>query len=196
MVGHRVKSKLKQITSLFFAGAVLLGSSTAQAIPLPLMDYVLDVEITQGSHFGLNPGDIILDAGSLRLDLTGLTGSGTESVAVIDFAMTLGTETWGFEGSGTVSGLVGYGTYPTLNLATFTDGTLTRVELASASQNGHLLELGSLRTADLGDLSLFADNYFVGEVSGRYAASAVPEPSAALVFGLGGLIAVARVRRR
>jgi len=195
MAGQRVKSKIKELTSLLFAAVVLLASGAAQAVPLPLMDYVLDVEITEGNHFGLNPGDIILDAGTLRLDLTGLTGVGSEQVDVVDFSMTLGTETWSFESSGTVSGLIGYGSYATLNVATFTDGTLTRVELASGSQNNHLLELGSLRTADLGDLSLFADNYFEGEVSGRYAATAIPEPSSALVFGLGSLIAVARVRR-
>ena len=195
MMGHRIKSKLKQMTSVLFAAVVLLASGAAQAVSFPPINFILDVEITSGNQLGLSAGDVFLDAGTLAVDINGLSGVGSEFADVVDFTMTLGAETWSFESSGLVSGLIGYGTFRTLNRATFTDGALTRVELAAGSQNGHLIQLGSHWTAGLGDLSLFTADYFEGEVTGRYAATAVPEPSAALVFGLGGLIAVARVRR-
>jgi len=169
-------------------------ASTSQAISLD--SYSLDVEITRGGKFGLNTGDLILNAGQAYIDASGITGVGVEYANVVDFQMTLGSETWGFFPAPTVPGLIGYGTYPTLNRATYTDGLLTRIELASASQNGHLLELGGVSTVGmLGDLSLFGDNYFVGEVRGRYTANPIPEPSAALAFGIGGLVVALRLRR-
>ena len=192
----QVGSRARGLLSASVVAAVgLLLAGGAQAISID--SYSLDVEITRGGKFGLNTGDLLLDAGQVHVDASAVSGVGVEYASVVDFRMTLGTETWNWFPAPTVPGLIGYGTYPTLNRATYTDGVLTRIELASASQNGHLLELGGTRTVGaLGDLSLFGDNYFVGEVTGRYTANPIPEPSAALAFAIGGVVAAARIRRR
>ncbi|MCA9511298.1 MAG: PEP-CTERM sorting domain-containing protein [Myxococcales bacterium] len=190
---RRQGTKLARALAVAFAALVAAGA--AQAITVGA--YSLDVEITRGGKFGLNDGDLLLDAGQVYVDTGAITGVGTEYADVVDFHMTLGTETWGWYPAPIVPGVNGYGTYPTVNRATYTDGVLTRIELASASQNGHLLELGGTNTVGaLGDLSLFGDNYFVGEVRGRYTANPIPEPSAALAFAIGGAVAAVRIRRR
>jgi hypothetical protein len=182
--------------SLIAALAILLVGTSASANSI--VGYQLDVTITRGDQFGVGTDDILLDAGRVDIDLSGVTGSGVETADITNFSLTIGTETWGWFAAPTVPHVPGYGSYPTLNLAIFSDGVLSELNIASLSGNGILLELGgTFNSAGVADLSLMADNYYVGEVLGSYEASAhMPEPSAALAFGIGCLVVGSRLRRR
>ena len=167
------------------------------AVTLPYVGYSIDVEIAHGGHLGLSDGDILLDAGVVRVDQSTVTRVGVETAAVVDFSLVLGTEVFDFQPGPIIYDIPGWGTYATANLATFTDGVLTGISLAAVSQNGLLLELGGqFTTGTLGQLSLMADTYYVGEVNGTYSVNTVPEPSAGLLYALGTALTLGVLRRR
>ncbi len=182
---------------LLAALLALVVFAAGPALANSISEYSLDVEVVSGSKFGLNPGDLLLDAGRMRIDQSALTGIGTEHASVVDFSLTLGTEYFGFQPGPVITNVPGWGSFPTQNVAVFTDGVLSLVSLASISQNGHILALGwRSTTGTLGNLSLMADNYYVGEVRGTYSVNSVPEPTAGLLYAVGLAMTLGVLRRR
>jgi hypothetical protein len=192
--------KLFTVRSVLLAGifamASLLLSSSASALPID--KYSLDVEITNagaaGPTIGVGVGDIFLMAGRVEADLASVTGTGVELANLLDFNLTLGTESWTFMASPVAT--VDFGLVSSPNLVEYTNGFLSRIHLKSISTNGLLLELdGTFSTTLVGSMSLMVDNFAVGEVVGLYSANPIPEPSAAMLFLLATGIAAQRTRR-
>ena len=130
----------------------------------------------------------------VEADLASVTGTGVELADLLDFNLTLGTESWAYMASPVLT--VDFGLVSSPNQVEYTNGFLSRIHLSSISANGLLLELdGTFSTTLVGSMSLMVDNFAVGEVVGLYSANPIPEPSAAMLFLLATGIAAQRRQR-
>lgn len=177
----KTSSSVLAVLVSLLAGLALAGPALATPT-----DLRVDVEMLLDNGYGLAPG-IYTDAGQVTLDLPDAAPAGFSGAALLSLDLVLGGDTW------TLANAVDPGSVAGVLL----DGAPVGIVFFGLNANGHVVALDfdpeQLAVADITDPA--ANRFAIGTYA-LSAASAVPEPTAALVYGAGLLIVAAGLRRR
>lgn len=175
--------RTSSLLAAFFLLASFALTAPAGATPVSLQ---IDVDVTFDNGYGLAPGTYT-GAGSVTIDLPDAAPSGYSGASLVSLDVALGADTW------TLADAVDPGAVAGVLL----DGAPVGIVFFGLNASGHVIALDfdpeDLAVADITDPA--ANRFAIGSYA-LSPASAVPEPTAALLYGAGLLVAAGRLRRR